>query len=146
MQGMTAKRALWEATATVVLADVFVSSLVTYLLRAEGRSFEWSVYLILFIVPLPLIFLVYYRYRRGAGAADKPRSPKYHVTWAAAYLLIGIAIVTDAMLRHRHGSDLTSQLLQAGFWLSVAIERLHKAVRAVRGGGSSGPTIAPTSS
>jgi hypothetical protein len=126
---MTRERALWEAVATVALPSGIFWLVAAFLLRKTASLDAWPIYVFLFLLPLPLIFPIYKRYRLGICAIGKQRSRRYHITVAALYLVVGTAVIAEAFFHHRRRLDLTSQFVTAVFWLSLGIDHVLKAAK-----------------
>jgi hypothetical protein len=126
---MTRKRALWEAVATVALPSGMFWLVAAFLLRKTASLDEWPIYVFLFLIPSPLIFPIYKRYRLGIRTIGKQRSRRYHITVAVLYLVFGTAVITEAFFHHRRYLDLTSQFFTAVFWVSLGIDHVLKAAK-----------------
>jgi hypothetical protein len=88
---MPPSKALWQAVATVALPSFIFWSIAAIVLRETFDSDALLLYLILFALPLPLIYPIYRRYRKGAQFGGVARSPRYHRTVGVLYLLIAAA-------------------------------------------------------
>jgi hypothetical protein len=126
---MTRERAFWESVATVCIPSVLVWGLVAYLFRANARGDEWPIYLFLFALPLPLIFPIFSRYRRGAQLAAKVKSRRYHTVLAVLYVAIAAIYVAEGSIHHGQRMDLWSQLIGAAFWLFFGIQHAYRAAK-----------------
>ena len=90
---MPTSKALWQAVATVALPSFIFWSIAAIVLRETLDSDARLQYLILFALPLPLplIYPIHRRYRKGAQFGGVARSPRYHRTVGVLYLLIARA-------------------------------------------------------
>src|SRR5260370_8832130 len=85
---MPPSKALWQAVATVALPSFIFGSIAAIVLRETFDSDALLLYLILFALPLPLIYPIYRRYPNGAQFAGVARSPRYHPPVVVLYLFI----------------------------------------------------------
>jgi hypothetical protein len=69
---MPPSKALWQAVATVALPSFIFWSIAAIVLRETFDSDALLLYLILFALPLPLIYPIYRRYRKGLNSAALP--------------------------------------------------------------------------
>ena len=75
-ENMPPSKALWQAVATVALPSFIFWSIAAIVLRETFDSDALLQYLILFVLPLPLIYPIYRRYRKGAQFGGVARSSK----------------------------------------------------------------------
>jgi hypothetical protein len=96
---------------------------------AEG----FPIYLIFFLLPLPLIFPVYRRYLKGPQPV-KARSRRFHIAFAVLYGIISIAYVVASLpaFRHHKGIGDWSQLALAAFWVSMSVDHLYQASKTTK--------------
>jgi hypothetical protein len=121
MLTMTPKRALWEALATVCVPSVVIWGTLLHFARAQPD--EWPIYLILFALPLPLIFPIYNRYRTGAKYGGN-RTPRHHLTWAI--LSAVFSAVCTGIAFHRTSADRTFYLIIAMTYVAGSVDHLRR--------------------
>jgi len=92
---------------------------------AEG----FFVYLLLFLLPFPLIYPVYRRYLKGPQPPT-PRSRRYHLVWATMCGVMSIFSFATELPAFRHSKGLDwFQLAMALYWVSMCIHHLYSASR-----------------
>jgi len=127
---MPPSKALWQAVATVALPSFIFWSIAAIVLRETFDSDALLLYLILFALPLPLIYPIYRRYRKGAQFGGVARSPRYHRTVGVLYLLIAAACSGPPFWFHRRAGDLLVPLAMALCWVGLAANQFHRAIKA----------------
>ena len=131
---MTRNRARLEAIATVCIPSALIWGIIFCFFPAEARTDLWPVFLILFAIPLPLIFLVYHRYRNGPSYGPTLKSSKYHFWTAAAFAALAIVNTASAIFEsHRKGWDFAARLAIAAGWLVISGDNVRKALKARNG-------------
>ena len=107
-ENMPPSKALWQAVATVALPGFIFWSIAAIVLRETFDSDAPLQYLILSALPLPLIYPIYRRYRKGAQFGGVARSPRYHRTVGVLYRLIAAAYSGPPFWFHRRAGGLIS--------------------------------------
>jgi hypothetical protein len=108
-----------------------------YFLRAHASPDEWPLYLIFVVLPFPLFFPVYNRYRKGIKYSAKDRTPRYHLTWAILSVGLSGLYVLDAF--HRRSWDRMFYLAIAMMWLLFAADHFRRWAKARENLPDSGP-------
>ncbi|HTW59936.1 MAG TPA: hypothetical protein VMD99_17550 [Terriglobales bacterium] len=57
------------------------------------------------------------------------RSRRYHVAWAAVYVVVAVAYFAEGLIHHRQRLDLGSQLVGAAFWLFLGLDHVYRAAK-----------------
>jgi hypothetical protein len=131
--GVTPKRALWEAIATVCLPSLILWTIFAYVLRTKlnlGYGEALPVYLFLAILPMPLVFPVYRRYLKGNPRDTKTLSPKASIALATLFAVVGImhAVEIPKLLRgHKDVWDVVFHAVIATVWLLISVDYLRRA-------------------
>lgn len=128
---MNQKRALREAFLTVCLPSLAVWLVIAFVLDWQGWvSFGegFPAYLLLFLLPFPVIYPIYRRYLKRPQAKT-PGSRRYHLWWAAGCGVMSIFSIATALLAFRQHKGLGdwSQIAQSLFWVAMCIDHLHSA-------------------
>ena len=129
-ENLPPSKALWQAVATLALPSFIFWSIAAIVLRETFDSDAPLQYLILFALPLPLIYPIYRRYRKGAQFGGVARSPRYHRTVGVLYRLIAAAYSGPPFWFHRELGDLLVPLAMAQCWVGLAANQFHRAIKA----------------
>ena len=132
---MTAKRAFWEAFATVCLPSLILWTIFAYFMRTKlNLPYDEAlpIYLFLAILPMPLAFPVYRRYLKGAPRNTKTLSPRVNIALAMLFAVVGIMHVAELprLLRnHKDVWDVVFQVAIATVWLATSVEYVRRGTR-----------------
>lgn len=132
MSAMEANKALWQAVATVCIPSLLFWTIVALLVHRGILLEEWPVYLLLFAIPLPLIYPVYRRYKRGASTSTPTYSPQQHRNIAFLYALLAIAYIAIGGVPRRFGWHRFYLAGLAIVWVGLATIQIYRAVQAKR--------------
>jgi hypothetical protein len=136
---MTARRAFWEAVATLCAPMLVIWGTILYLFRSRLSPNELPFLLIFIALPFPLIRPLYKRYLQGTSPI-KLRTPRYHFIFAALSVILGSTYIVETLLGHRDGWDLAVKLGSGMVWLVIGVDHLRRAGKA-RKLSSQTPTI-----
>lgn len=129
---MNAHKALWQAIATVCIPNLIFWIIVAVLVP-RGTGFEqWPLYLLLFAIPLPLIYPVYRRYKQGSSTATSNYSPQQHRNIAFLYALLAIAYMVIGGVPRRFGWHRFYLAGLAIVWVGLATIQVYRAIQARR--------------
>lgn len=131
--GVNQRRAFREAFLSVCLPSLAAWAIIAFVLDWQGKisyAEGFPVYVLLFLLPFPLIYPIYRRYLKGPQRPT-PRSRRYHHVLATLCGLMSIFSIAAAWpaLRHHKGLGDWSQLMTALFWVSMCIDHLYRAER-----------------
>jgi hypothetical protein len=133
---MSGRRAFWEAVVTVCLPSLVIWTILAYVLRTVMPFTEaWPIYIVCFVLPLPMFFPVYNRYRKGIERSSQKRGPTYHFVCTILMGAFSAANASDAI--HRAGWDRGLRMAIAFGWLVASVEHLRRWIKAR----STAPTI-----
>jgi hypothetical protein len=99
---------------------------------------EWPVYLLLFAIPLPLIYPVYRRYKRGPSSSTSTYSPRQHRNIAFLYALLAIVYIAIGGVPRRFGWHRFYLAGLAIVWVGLATIQIYRAVQAKRSASATG--------
>ena len=129
MLHMNARRALWEAIATVGIPSLFIWGALFYFVGKNARSDEWPFWIVFLALPLPLIYPVYKRYLRGERITCEV-SPRRHFIAALLFAFVGLSYVVSATLNRRAKFDLIFDVGIGVCWVLIACDRVRRGVKA----------------
>jgi drug/metabolite transporter (DMT)-like permease len=127
---MTDGRAFWEAVATVCVPSVVIWSVLFYLAKLDVHAGEWVLWLIFFLLPLPLIFPIYNRYRKGDRRGTKPRTRRYHFLMAFLTTVVSLFYAIASLHQHRDKWDLFFRMALSAGWLLIGGGHIRRALKA----------------
>ncbi|HVM92003.1 MAG TPA: hypothetical protein VMT67_04275 [Terriglobales bacterium] len=125
---MTPKRAFWETFATVCLPSLAFWTGIAFFLRAKfnlpiGEALP--LYLVFAILPMPLVFPVYRRYRSGTPRNTKLLSRRASITMAVLFAAVGTMHAWE--IRHEKDVwEVAFHAAQASVWLILSIVYAHR--------------------
>ncbi len=129
---MNAKKALWQAIATVCIPNLIFWTIVVLLVHRGAGFEEWPIYLLFFAIPLPLIYPVYRRYKAGLSGSASTYSPRQHRNIAFLYALLAIAYMAIGGVPRRFGWHRFYLAGLAIVWVGLATIQIYRAVQAKR--------------
>lgn len=137
---MNSNKALWQAIATVCIPSLLFWTIVALLVHRGILLEEWPVYLLLFAIPLPLIYPVYRRYKRGPSSSTSTYSPRQHRNIAFLYALLAIVYIAIGGVPRRFGWHRFYLAGLAIVWAGLATIQIYRAVQAKRSTSATGET------
>ncbi len=129
---MTPTRAFWEAFATVCIPSLVIWGLALCFVSPITRADEWPLWLMFFLLPLPLIYPVYKRYLKGTARAPALRTRRYHLMAAMSYAALSIAYAVQIFIYRVRKPNEFFPIAMGICWCGLTARQVWLAVKAGR--------------